>query len=149
VSGRRLFVLLLPLLVAATLAQAARTRDLLAASRRLQAVALVSGQVAGAGARAAPVLRANLGLLREAAAMDPADVRVPMGRGSLHLLLGNPLEAANAYREALRLEPRPEVHLNLGRALAAAGQGREARRHFDLAVRLAPELAAQVPADGR
>ena len=70
-------------------------------------------------------------------------------RGSLHLLLGNPHEAAAAYREALALEPRPEVHLNLARALLASGDVEAARRHFALAVRLDPALASQVPAAGR
>jgi tetratricopeptide (TPR) repeat protein len=149
VSGRRLLFVLLPLLAGALLAQAARAHALLGASRRLRTASVVAARVAGAGERAAPIQRANLALLRRAAELDPADVRAPAWRGSLHLLLGNPHEAAAAYREALELEPRPEVHLNLARALLAAGELEGARRHFALAVRLDPALAPEVPAAGR
>jgi len=148
VPGRRLLFVLLPLLAGALTAQAVRAHHLLGASRRLRTVSIVSSNVAQAGERAAPLLRANLAVLRDARALDRADVRVPMWRGSLHLLLGNPHEATAAYREALRLEPRPEVYLNLGRSLLAAGEVEEGRRHLALAARLDPALASQVPPAG-
>lgn len=55
-------------------------------------------------------------------------------------------EAANAYREVIRLYPKlPDVHNNLGVALKSAGRPDEAIPCFRRAVRLKPDyLAAHV-----
>jgi tetratricopeptide (TPR) repeat protein len=91
------------------------------------------------------LLPANLEALRQAAALDPLEVGIPIARGSIFYLLGSPQSALDAYRQAEALEPRPEIDLNIGRALLQSGQTEEARAAFRRAVRLAPHLAPVVP----
>lgn len=56
---------------------------------------------------------------------------------------GDLVEAAAAYRRALRLEPHwPEAHFNLGNALRGQGRADAAAAHFQLAVDQDPSLAA-------
>ena len=137
------------LLVLALLAQTGRLRDRLTAGRMLRQVELVSMAMLQRNQFPRAILSRNLEILRRAAALDPAHVGIPIARGSQYFLLGNGSSAAAAYREALELEPRPEVHLNLGRALALAGDTEEAREHFRLAMKLDPNLAVLVPPEMR
>jgi tetratricopeptide (TPR) repeat protein len=53
-----------------------------------------------------------------------------------------PVEAANAYRRALELEPaHVEAHLNLGRLVHEAGDAHAAAEHYRRALRAAPDSA--------
>jgi tetratricopeptide (TPR) repeat protein len=144
-----LFWVVVPLLALALAAQTGRLRDRLLAGRMLRQVELLSMAVLARGEMPRGLIPANLELLRRASALDPAQVGTPIARGTQYLLLGNFNQAAAAYREALELEPRPEVYLNLGRALALGGDRQEARRYFQTAVRLDPKLAPLVPPDLR
>jgi len=139
------------LLAALTLALAvhvAGARRRLRASRILQLVEQVSPRAAAAGRAGVPILRRNLELVRAAEALDAADARLPLARGSLHYLLGEPERAIAAHRAALAIEPRAEIYLNLGRAQARAGDRAGARRSFELALRLDRRLAGAVAAEG-
>ena len=139
----------LPLLLLALLAQTGRMRDRLLAGRMLRQVELLSMAALARGEMPRGLIPANLELLRRAAVLDPREVGGPIARGTQYLLVGNGASAAAAYEDALELEPRPEIHLNLGRALAMAGDPEEARRHFRIAMRLDPRLAAAVPPELR
>jgi len=132
------------LVVAALVAQGARAQRLLGANRRLHAAEVTSLRAAQLGARRGPLLEANLAVLRDAQRMDPAEVAIPLARGSVLYLLGRLEPAIAAYREALRLEPRPEIYLNLGRALRAHGEVAEGEREMARAARLDPLLAAEL-----
>lgn len=147
--GSPLVWVVLPLLLLALLAQTGRMRDRLLASRMLRQVELLSMAALARGEMPRGLVPANLELLRRAAALDPREVGVPIARGTQYLLVRNGSSAAAAYRDALELEPRPEIHLNLGRALALAGDLEEARRHFHTAVLLDPHLAPVVPPELR
>lgn len=133
------------LLALALLGQTGRMRDRITAGRMLRQVELLSMAAIARNELPRGLVPANLELLRLASALDPTEIGVPIARGTQYLLLGNGISAAQAYREALKLEPRPETHLNLGRALAAAGQAEEAREQFRLAVKLDPRLEPLVP----
>lgn len=141
------FWIAVPLLALGLVAQTGRMRDRLQAGRLLRQVELYS--MAAIARRELPrgLIPVNLHALRRAEALDPTLVGVPIARGTQYLLAGNGSLAVHAYREALELEPRPEVYLNLGRALLAAGEPDEARRQFEVAVRLDPLLAELVPPD--
>jgi tetratricopeptide (TPR) repeat protein len=144
--GTTLAAALILLLLAALALDVRRGARLVGADKRVRLVEVTSTIAAARrDASAQVVLRRNLEVLRAAAAMDPADVRVPLARGSVLLLLGRRDEAISSYRQALELEPRPEIHLNLGRALAAAGRRDEAERHFALVRALDPRLARSIP----
>jgi tetratricopeptide (TPR) repeat protein len=147
-NGRALAVILTLLLALATAGQAFRWRDRLTGSRLLAEVEALS--LAAARARQAPpgMIAANLEALRRAAPLDPAEVGIPIARGTQYLLLSRAEPAIQAYEEALALEPRSEGYLNLGRAQWLAGRTDEARQSFGLAVRLDPNLAGLVPPGG-
>jgi tetratricopeptide (TPR) repeat protein len=130
------------------LGQTVRWRDRMLAGRLLRQVEGVSLAVV-AGQAPKGLLGGNLQLLRRAAALDPVEVGIPIARGSQHLLLGSPDAAIEAYREAMALEPRPEIYLNLGRAEQAAGRPEEAQRDFKTAVQLDAKLAQYVPEEMR
>jgi tetratricopeptide (TPR) repeat protein len=54
---------------------------------------------------------------------------------------GQPNEAAEHYREALRLRPEHAAsHNNLGRLLAASGDAEAALKHYEMAIELDPNL---------
>jgi tetratricopeptide (TPR) repeat protein len=144
--GKLLAPALVVLLLAALALDVRRGARLKGADKRVKLVEATS-TVAAARRDAASqaVLRRNLEILRDAAAMDPADVRVPLARGSVLLLLGRLDEAIASYRAALELEPRPEIHLNLGRALAAAGRPAEAEPHFALVRQVDWHLSLAIP----
>ena len=137
------------LLALALLGQTGRMRDKITAGRMLRQVELLSMAAIARNELPRGLVPANLELLRRAQGLDPAEIGVPIARGTQYLLLGNGISAAQAYREALRLEPRPETYLNLGRALAAAGQMEEAREQFRIALRLDPRLEPLVPPEMR
>ncbi|HWM94020.1 MAG TPA: tetratricopeptide repeat protein [Thermoanaerobaculia bacterium] len=141
--------IVVPLLALALLAQTDRLRDRLTAGRMLRQVEMISLAAMARGQVPRGLFPANLELLRRASALDPAEVGIPVARGTQYLLLGNGASAASAYREALKMEPRPEIYLNLGRALATAGETEEARRNFRLALQLDPRLESEVPPDMR
>jgi tetratricopeptide (TPR) repeat protein len=145
VSGRRLFWPLGALLFLAFIGQSLRFRDRLGASVTLHQVEMASLQAARMGRAGAGVLRGALPVLRRAAERDPLEVGIPIAIGSVHLLLDSPPAAIAAYREALALEPRPEIYLNLGRAQARAGDLEAARESFATALRLDPRYESQVP----
>ncbi len=143
------FWLTLALLVAALAGQLRHTIHRLGASRALNQVELRSKAAVAAGRSSRLLFAENLQILRRAAELDPLEAGVPIARGAQHLLLGSAGAAEEAYIEALRLEPRPEIYLNLGRAHLLAGKLAAARQSFSTAVTLDPNLAEYVPAAGR
>lgn len=144
-KGRTLGGILAVLLLLALVGQTLRWRDRLTASRLLANAEVLTLAVA-AGQIPPRALADNLEALRQAATLDPVEVGIPIARGSQYFLLGRPEPAEDAYREALRLEPKPEIYLDLGRAQWMAGRKEEAVRNFALAVRLQPGLARELPA---
>lgn len=144
-----LFWVLLPLLVLALLGQTDRARDRLNAGRLLRQTEILTMAAIQRGQVPAGLFGANLQTLGRAAELDPLEIGIPIARGSQYLLLRNGSSAAAAYREALELEPRPEIYLNLGRAALASNDREQARRHFRTALRLDPRLLPYVPADLR
>ncbi|HEY0553308.1 MAG TPA: hypothetical protein VGG20_03525 [Thermoanaerobaculia bacterium] len=143
-KGRTLAALLTLLLALALVGQAIRWRNRMTASRSLSNVEALTLGVAS-GQIPPQALAGNLEALRRAAALDPIEVGIPIARGSQYFLLGRSEPAEEAYREALRLEPRPEAYLDLGRAQWLAGRRDEATRSFGLALRLEPHLARELP----
>ena len=145
--GRALGLVLTTLLAVALLAQTARWRDRAVASRLLREVELLSLAAASSGQVPPQVIAANLEALRRAAPLAPAEVGIPIARGTQYLFLDRPEPAERSYREAIALEPRPEGYLNLGRAQWLGGRREEALRSFGTAVKLDPLLAREVPAE--
>ena len=143
VSGRALAWSLVALLALAVAGQVVRAGHRLEANRILHQVEQVS--VAAAGRAPAALFWANVKLLARAQRLDPADARIPLAIGGQYLLLGRPEEALEAYREALAVEPRPEIYLNLGRAQAAAGDPEAARESFRRAALLDRRLLPAIP----
>ncbi|HET9227791.1 MAG TPA: tetratricopeptide repeat protein [Thermoanaerobaculia bacterium] len=137
------------LLALALLGQTGRMRDRITAGKMLRQVELLSMAAIARNELPSGLVPSNLELLRRAQTLAPSEIGVHIARGTQYLLLGNGITAAQAYREALKLEPRPETYLNLGRALAAAGQMEEAREQFRLALKLDPRMEPMVPAELR
>lgn len=145
-SPRRLAAALGAALAAVALyAHTDRALDRLAVSKRLRAVTVVSRELDRAGRVPRDLVAANLRILREAARLDPTAVGVPVALGGQYMLLERYDAAIAVYREALELEPRPEIYLNLGNALLAAGRPEEAADAYEAAVDLAPNLRRLVP----
>lgn len=144
-SAKALSWILVVLSLAALAWQLQEGRNKLEASRLLYKVEGVSYSILATGQAPRQALAQNLRDLRRAAELDPLEVGVPLATGSQYLLMQSPNQAVEAYREALELEPRPEIYLNLGKALQLAGKPEEADEAFDKAVRLAPQLASEVP----
>jgi tetratricopeptide (TPR) repeat protein len=147
--GRVLAWTVVVLLAAALALQTVRAQRLLRASRILNAVERTTVQLAASGRLPPTLLWTNLRLLREAARLDPSSVGVVIAAAGEHLLLAQPEEAEQGYRQALELEPRPEVWLNLGRAQWSRQEREEAVASWTTAVRLAPRMIGQVPAPAR
>ncbi len=141
--------LVLALLIAGLAGQLRLTVTRLGASRALSQVELRSKAALAAGRSSRLLFAENLQILRRAARLDPLEPGVPIARGAQHLVLGSAEAAEEAYTDALRLEPRPEIYLNLGRAQLLAGTREAARQSFATAVTLDPNLAPYVPAAGR
>ena len=149
VSGSTLGWLAAAVLVLALVLQGNRWHDRLLGSAMLRQVELVSISAATSGRAPGNLLPTHLELLRRAQELDPAEVGIPIARGSQFLLFGDPRAAIPPYRAALALQPKPEIYADLGRAFLASGDLAEARRQFRLAVRLDPSLLSQVPEAGR
>jgi tetratricopeptide (TPR) repeat protein len=148
-KGRILVWPLALALLAGLIAQTDRWRDRMTASSALRQVELLTMATLQTGRVPRGLMPANLETLRRAEALDPLEVGIPIARGSQHLLMRNHRAAIEAYEEAARLEPRPEIDLNLGRVLLDAGRTEEARVHFQRAARLSPHLAPLIPAQMR
>jgi tetratricopeptide (TPR) repeat protein len=145
-KGRILVWPVAALLLAALVLQSVRLYDRLLASRLVHQVELISLAAAASNPAILPrLLPINLAQLRRAGAADPLAVEVPLSRGSLYLLLHRPEEAAAAYREALALEPHPEIYLHLGDALLNGGHLDEARAIYRSAIVLSPWARAAIP----
>lgn len=144
-SGRWLSFLLAAILFAGVFWQNSRGRQRQQASRLLYEAEGITLGLISAGQAPRAYLQQNIRNLRNAADLDPLEVGVPLALGSQFLLLNSPQAAAEAYREALEVEPRPEVYLNLGKALYLAGHQQEAQENFDRAVALDWHLEAEVP----
>jgi Flp pilus assembly protein TadD len=145
----RAFWLVVLVLAAALLGQLRHTISRLGASRALNQVELRSKAAIAAGRSSRILFAENLQILRRAAELDPLEVGVPIARGTQHLLLGSAGAAEEAYLDALRLEPRPEIYLNLGRAQLLARNPEAARKSFGTAVTLDPQLDEFIPPAGR
>jgi|SRR6185369_5787419 len=148
-KGRILVWPLAVLLVLALVGQTVRRDDRLTAGRLLAHVEGLTMAAVRQGSAPRGLLGANLDALKQAAALDPLEVGVPIARGSQYLIFGDPDLAIESYQAAAALEPRPEIYLNLGRAQLSARRVDEARRSFALAVRLDPRLASAVPLEAR
>ena len=147
--GRTLAWVLAAALAVGFLAQLDRARDRISGSRILRQVELLSMQAAARGRAPRGILAVNLEALHRAGELYPVEIGVPVARASQHLLFGSPRAAAEGYRKALELEPRPEVYLNLGIAQVRAGETEEARRNLRLAVALDPRLSRQLPPEAQ
>jgi O-antigen ligase len=132
--------LLVPVCLATAVGLGKLQLDRLRASVILSRVELASHAVIQRGEAPRNFFEVNLAALERAAQLDPANVAVPLSRGSQYLISGRPAAAIAAYRDALALDPRPEVYLNLGRALALDGQGKAAEEAVLTAMRLSPLL---------
>jgi O-antigen ligase len=145
---RALWAVLPLVLILALAGQGVRWYRLSLAGRLLGSVQRMSVALVHAGQAPPEVVAQNLAALREAAALDPVEVGVPVARGGQYLFfLARPEEAELSYREALRLEPHPEAYMGLGKAQWMAGRRDEAGQSFTAAVRLQPLLARELPAD--
>ena len=118
--------------------------DQLRASHVLRAVELRTASALRGGPGAATIVIQNVAALRTIAALDPAEVGIPVALGSQYLVLGRYDSAIGAYEQALRLEIRPETYLNLGRALLGADRRSEALSAFERAVLLSPRLESEL-----
>lgn len=143
------FWLAVLVLAVAFVGQVRHTISRLGASRALHQVEMRSKAALAAGRSSRVLFAENLQILRRAAELDPLEVGVPIARGTQHLLLGSAAAAEEAYLDALRLEPRPEIYLNLGRAQLLARSPEEARKSFGTAVTLDPRLDEFIPPTGR
>lgn len=125
--------------------QTARATDRLGANKRLRVANVMSREMSRSGRVPRNLVAGNLRVLREARRLDPSDVGIPVALAGQYMLLERPEAAVKAYREALELEPRPEIYLNLGHALVEAGSREQAREAVATAVRLTPRLRREVP----
>jgi tetratricopeptide (TPR) repeat protein len=149
-SGARRPRRILPWLAAglaalALILQTGRAVGRLDASKVLRVVEAMSERMARSGQAPRQLVSGHFRLLEQARRRDPAEVGVLVAVGGQYALLGRTDRAVEVYREALDLEPRPEVWLNLGRVLLADGREEEARAAFEAAVRVDPRLRGQVP----
>ncbi len=144
-TPRARYRLLLVALLAALGWQSWRVHARLEAGRLLHRVELRTHAALERKRAPSTMFAEHLTWLARARRLAPAEVGVPMAVGAQYLLLRRPDEALAAYREAARLEPRPEIDLNIGRALLMQGETDAARAAFARAVRLSPVLAREVP----
>lgn len=140
-KGRTLAALLGLALLFGLAAHTTRARDRLLANRIVRQVELMTIAAVRSGNLSPRLVAINLAALRRAAALDPAEVAIPMARGGQFILLRRPHAAIEAYGEALALEPRPEIYLNLARAHRAAGDAARAEEALARVARLDPYLA--------
>lgn len=114
------------------------------ASKVLATVEWTSNQIAARGRMPQQLLNTHLELLRVAQKSAPAEVGIPLARGSQYLIAGKPRAAVRAYEEALALEPRAEIYLNLGRAHLELGERAAAQTALRTALALDPNLESIV-----
>ncbi|MGE0639829.1 MAG: hypothetical protein AB7G12_14205 [Thermoanaerobaculia bacterium] len=140
--------LVLPAILLALLGlQVKRGTELIRASRLLWAVeARTLSMIRGRTLQPAHVT-AHLTALADAAGLDPAEVGIQVAIGSQYFLRGDFEKALATYREARRLEARPEILLNMGKANQMLGRKNAARFLYGRAVRLDPALLREVPAE--
>ncbi|MCB1058014.1 MAG: hypothetical protein KDD11_21140 [Acidobacteria bacterium] len=134
------------LCLVALVAQVRESLDRRLASRLLARAEAISIEVLSAGQAPRAVLSQNLRDLERARRLDPLEVGVPLALGSQYLLLRRPQEAEAAYRDALTVEPRPEIYLNLGKAQLLAGERSAADQSFHRAAVLDWHMREQIPA---
>ncbi len=125
--------------------QVHRAFGLWRADRILKEVETATLQVVAGRRAPAALLLNHVAALTEAERLAPASASIRLAKGAQYLLLGRNEAAIEAYREALRLEPRPEIFLNLGRAQWRAGLEPEALDNFRIAARLDPSLLHKMP----
>lgn len=141
---------LLPALLAvAVVAQVRRSSDLMRAQHLMWGVELRTRAIMRSGSFDKVKLRGNIEALRDAQALDPAEIGIATLIGSQYLLLGELESARKAYWAANLLEPRPEIILNLGKTCYSQNQPMRAARFFAQAVLLDPRLIQEVPEDFR
>jgi tetratricopeptide (TPR) repeat protein len=75
----------------------------------------------------------------------PGDWRPLTFAGSAFLLLGQPDQALDRYRQALELGERPEIDVNIGRAYARQGRSDRAAAAFLRAAWISPAVLAWLP----
>jgi predicted Zn-dependent protease len=81
-------------------------------------------------------LREALDLLEQAERIDPADPRLPLGRGEVLEELGYPRQAALAYERTVELDPTPGLtYLQAGRAYKTAGDDVRATYYVEQGIR--------------
>jgi len=148
-KGRVAGGLLTLLLVLAAAGQAVRWRNRTTANRLLGKVEQLSLEAFRHGQAPVKLMADNLEALRRAAPLNPAEVGIPMARGTQYLFLMRFDLAARSYEEAVVLEPQSAGYFALGRAQWLAGRRDEARRNFGVALRLDPRLAAELPPEAR
>lgn len=146
-TGRRVHVVLVALLVVALGAQTLRLRDRLEASRLLRQVESRTTEALARRRAPSTMFNEHFLWLDRARRLAPAEVGVPIARGSQFLLLRRPVDALAAYEEAAALELRPEIELNRGRAYWMQGDTARASEAFARAVRLNPLLIDELPPD--
>ena len=151
-SGKILGPLLSVLFLVALLLQAGQARDRWIASFRLAQVETLVIRLQAEGhlgkASSQKVVRRaldkGLEILREAEAMDPAEVEIPVAQGVIYNLLQRPSAAIRSYERAQKLEPRPETFANLGRIHLREGEREEARAAFRSAAALDHTLVREL-----
>ncbi|MDY7094776.1 MAG: hypothetical protein SX243_17530 [Acidobacteriota bacterium] len=143
--GRWVAILLSVALAVGVVWQVQRSAERRLASRLLARVEAISLQLVAARQAPRQILQRNLRDLRRAEELDPVESGIPLALGSQYLLLNRPQAAEQAYRDALAVEPRPEIYLNLGKAQSLAGKDEEARQSFDKAVALDWQFEEQIP----
>ncbi|MEZ5312279.1 MAG: hypothetical protein R2862_00835 [Thermoanaerobaculia bacterium] len=146
-SGR---YLVLPAVLLALLGlQVKRGTELIRASRLLWAVEGRTLSMIRARTLQPVHVAAHLTALADAARLDPAEVGIQVAIGSQYFVRGDFEKALATYREARRLEARPEILLNMGKANQMLGRKSAALFHYGRAVRLDPALLREVPEEVR
>lgn len=148
-KGRLLVWPLMILLVLALGGQTLRWRHRLFVGRVLYQVDRFTAAAYATGKTSPQQVGPYLDAMRGIDPLAPAEVRIPLARGTLNLFLANVDAARRSFEEALALDPRPVGYLHLGLAQWLAGQREDARRSFGTAVRLDPQLASRVPEAAR
>lgn len=136
---------LVALAAAALVYQSGRLRSRIQAGQLLRRVETRTYDAVLIGRLPFEMASANQADLERAGKLDPLEVGIPLAYGSQYLLLQQPDSAIELYRQALAVEPRPEIYLNLGRAYLQGGRIEEARESFRTALALDPTFYRQIP----
>src|SRR6187549_522674 len=110
--------------------------DIVRAQRLIRAVEGRTMAMIASGKLQRPLIVSHIAALEDARQLDPAEVASRVALGSEHFLLSEFPKAREAYEDALRLEPRPEIYLNLGKSYFAAGDAESSKTYFARAVKL-------------